>query len=606
MLVMSSSSSNSRASSPPPSAAGGAPPPPRPPRRPPPEATTSATALESTASTSASTLDEFLKLPHPVVTPIWTSKTGKEREKERKGGCSPLPDLPTRLTSELYINMYLRALALTPKYSTAYAHNVKRVLDRMDGLPQPFVRRTSTDKAIVKFNSKATERESVQLPYTIHPDTYTCLLSSTHNALAPSGRTPLKSTILSPQLATYLTRRLRNEPGVPPSPSPTPSSSPSSLSSSSPPGKLKPGMMNAAHREALLRFWAKESKRAGAPGERGRENARQLWLEAQACSQSSSGSSGDGCVEGLVPSTTTTSSSNTSRRSPSVLGPRPNSVAVDNKRESGGNEGKVKDGVKEMGLVKDDPTYRANTLYLSAQPSVHGVRELLTIFGSGSLPPPPPPPHSYPPSHPPPYSSHPPPPPYTPSPHFHYSPTHHPSSPSSSTDTPAPQTHQQQQQQETRRLKLKPSLDAYDLTATLSSAANDMSVSVPAFKRTFHKLLKAYKRQPPPPSPPPSSGTENTTEAWGTEKGKSVHASETRRVAASREKGKEKRAPRVPLAAHTAYLRGLYWRGAFEDARVWWETEVWGKSVWTNPTPSIAPYGRTRKGGGLQRNRDTC
>ncbi|KAJ3520579.1 hypothetical protein NMY22_g12695 [Coprinellus aureogranulatus] len=155
------------------------------------------------------------------------------------------------------------------------------------------------------------------------------------------------------------------------------------------------------------------------------------------------------------------------------------------------------------------------------------------------------------------------------------------------------QQHQQGQQREKQelqqtKLKLKPSLDAYDLTATLSSAANDMGVSISAFKRTFHKLLKAYKRQrqspSPPPSSPSSSGTTNTTEPGQMATGSKVTGN-------GEGKREEKRKqPKVPLAAHTAYLRGLYWRGAFEDARVWWEAEVWGKSVWVpSPSPSISP-----------------
>jgi hypothetical protein len=258
--------------------------------------------------------------------------------------------------------------------------------------------------------------------------------------------------------------------------------------------------MQDVHREALLRFWAKEAKEIGARGVLGQENARELWMEIQA-------KGGRAPID--VPDTLGFGSAPLSRVNEGGKAPKHGSLVV-----AEGAAGKVI--VKEL---ETDPVFRANTLQLGAHPTVRGVRELLTILNSSS-----------------PRQSH-----------------------HERAGVPAVPPGLRPQ------LKSKPALDAYDLTSTLLSAANDFRVSIYVFKTTFRKLMKAYKALP-------------SSNATGVDSGKGKAKTMSNGV--------------VPLAAHTAYLRGLYWRGAFGDARGWWEAKVWGKSVWAPTASSPAKGGR--------------
>lgn len=343
-------------------------------------------------------VDSFLSLPHPIRAP----------------SALEILTLDNDGRSELYLNLFLRAMACTTKFSTDYATQVTTIISHLD---------------------------SIALYDGIHAATYSALLNSTHNTITPGSQSH-QSTVLSPYLATFLLFHMRNA--------------------------SDPCIPAPEHLEALLRFWAKKSvgltsgsARREGKGKEARERVAALWKEMQGLHS-------------------------------------PDPVAVE-QLESANL------------LPKEDPVLRANTLYLGAQGSVEGTKTLLGVFNQAGR---------------------------VPSPSLSAPPN------SESTRDPPLDTETQpiepsntnsQRQAALQKLRVKPRLDAYDLTAILHSAANDPNVSTNKLIAIFKNLALTYEG-------PTSQSAKR----------------------------------KVPLATHTVYLRGLMFRGSWERARRWWERGVLG------------------------------
>ena len=158
----------------------------------------------------------FLSLPHPISAPVF----------ENEGGAvSRVLTLDNDGTSELYINLFLRALAFTPHFTTTYSNHIISTIRLLNSLSPT---------------------------YTIHPDTLTCLLTSTRSAFSLKSKRP--QPLLSPRLAMFLQDQMHER-------------------------------TTPTHLLALLRFWSKERTRNPNPDSRAARTARrfvqQTWAELQ-------------------------------------------------------------------------------------------------------------------------------------------------------------------------------------------------------------------------------------------------------------------------------------------------------------------------------------
>ncbi|KAF5326429.1 hypothetical protein D9611_001042 [Ephemerocybe angulata] len=234
-------------------------------------------------------VDEFLALPHPIRTP---NTPGSEE--------SRILTLGRNTPYETYFNLFLRALACSTKSSSPYSNYV-----------------TTTIKHLTSLSPNNNENNQ---KYTLHPATYTALLTSTHNSLL-RHESPLQSHLLTPYLAQFLLQHMRRDNDA--------------LTSNT---TLKGHLPSMQHLEALIRFWGKEAVGPGTMKTRRTHTAKAkvdaLWTELQTLS--------------------------TVRREQGLDPPAPPASA------------------------HADHVLRANTLYLGAQSSVERVKELLGAFSLAS------------------------------------------------------------------------------------------------------------------------------------------------------------------------------------------------------------------------------
>ncbi|KAF6750310.1 hypothetical protein DFP72DRAFT_1139462 [Ephemerocybe angulata] len=185
-------------------------------------------------------VDEFLALPHPIRTP----NTPGSQE-------SRILTLGRNTPYETYFNLFLRALACSTKSSSPYSNYVVTTIKHLTSL------------------SPTNNNENNQ-KYTLHPATYTALLTSTHNSLL-RHESPLQSHLLTPYLASFLLTHMRRDNDA--------------LTSNT---TLRGHLPSMAHLEALIRFWGKEAVGPGTMRTRRTQAAKAkvdaLWTELQTLS----------------------------------------------------------------------------------------------------------------------------------------------------------------------------------------------------------------------------------------------------------------------------------------------------------------------------------
>ncbi|TFK29120.1 hypothetical protein FA15DRAFT_664435 [Coprinopsis marcescibilis] len=189
-------------------------------------------------------VDEFLSLGHPILCPTFPSSSqGPELSSQLDHNATAMLSMGSNASHELHYNLFLSALAFTPKHSTAYSNYVISVIKRLGQVSHP-------------EGSESTE------PFVkIHPDTYSALLFSTP-AVIDHHSSFAQDQLLSPYLLGFLRSQMALENFTP----------------------------LTEHHEAFLRFWRKEAVHSGnwssKRASKGRHMVEKSWEAVQASVQS--------------------------------------------------------------------------------------------------------------------------------------------------------------------------------------------------------------------------------------------------------------------------------------------------------------------------------